>query len=896
MDIYHSKQIKQAIALVLLLLLLGATGVFWLLSRATARQDLEARLQAQQIMQATLQDKRAMLGKINHDYAMWDDLAAQVNRKTPDQAWLRRNVTASVYEVFGVSHVALLDELYQPFYILQQGEVVPAREFDLPLAQPVWQQFLTQARSRHPAQAPLTAWLPIQGQVYLVAAQLVDFESRSIDKPTTSQVMLLFAKPLLQAILPELQSNGYVVQYHTHPDSVAADQVSLALSGLDERPLGHLHWQVALPGVRLWQFLMWPLGLIGFVFLSLGSWLMWVLLRQSRIKQQVRQRLLWQGDALRRMVRYRFDSANDNLQAPVRYVMEQVAQVLQAARVSVWQFDETQTRLVCIGAYLHGQHTVIADLVCEEHADYIAALAGERYLAIQDTYSASVCVSLMAYLHEHEVHALLDASIMVQNEFFGVLCVEQVGALREWHTDEINFVCSAADLLALLHESVAKDLMAHQLQQQFYYDALTGLPNYKLLRLQWAELVSQAAQNWVVLLLSLEGLAFINVHHGQEVGDEVLRVAAQYLHGLLDVNNGELLARVSGRRFALIWRDTALAPVDNRINQLLRRLQVPWSVGSLSVHLQPRLGADRHTLLAQTPPSGVWQHVEFALAQARRQNEGQRCVWFEPEMDVEAQQRQSLLQDLYAAVNEKQFLVLYQPFVDLRNGQVVGAEALVRWQHPSRGLLSPVLFIPLAEEHGVIVALGGWVLEQVCQQLAQWRAQGFTDLTVAVNVSVLQLQQNGFATFVLQLLEQYALPSCCLELEVTESLALTPSAVVEANLAQLAVAQVRLAIDDFGTGYASFSFLRRFSVQKLKIDKSFVDHVLDSPQGATLVRTIIGMGTSLAVTVTGEGIESAEQGIWLAEQGCTYGQGYHFGRPLMAAEFLALCQSPAPSA
>ena len=228
-------------------------------------------------------------------------------------------------------------------------------------------------------------------------------------------------------------------------------------------------------------------------------------------------------------------------------------------------------------------------------------------------------------------------------------------------------------------------------------------------------------------------------------------------------------------------------------------------------------------------------------------------------------------------------LLNYQPYVSLKTGKVAGAEALVRWQHPELGLVSPADFIPMAEETGAIHSIGAWVLEEGIRHAANWRLRFLENFTISINVSLLQLEDPHFAESVTALLATHHLPGEALELEVTEGLALRNTPEIDSNLGKLRAQGIAIAIDDFGTGYASFSYLRRFPVEKLKIDKQFLDRVPDSEAGSNLVRMIVSMGHTLGASVTGEGIENIEQARFLARHGCDYAQGYLISKPLGAS-------------
>jgi EAL domain-containing protein (putative c-di-GMP-specific phosphodiesterase class I) len=285
----------------------------------------------------------------------------------------------------------------------------------------------------------------------------------------------------------------------------------------------------------------------------------------------------------------------------------------------------------------------------------------------------------------------------------------------------------------------------------------------------------------------------------------------------------------------------------------------------------------------------VLKHADLAMYQAKAAGRN-AFRFFDAQMNADIIERLSLDSGLREALRQEHFVLHYQPIVDIHDGRLLAAEALIRWRHPQRGMLGPNRFIPAAESSGLIVEIGEWVLNEACRQMKVWRAAGLPAFVLSVNLSPVQFRRGNLEVMVAAALQRYGVPAQCLELELTESLLLQDSARFIDSLAGLKALGVRLSIDDFGTGYSNLSYLQRFHVDKLKIDQSFVRKLQDSAQDRAIVTAIIQMAKSLQLLTTAEGIEDEGTRQLLAQLGCDQGQGYWFARPLVAAEFAAYAQ------
>ena len=413
-----------------------------------------------------------------------------------------------------------------------------------------------------------------------------------------------------------------------------------------------------------------------------------------------------------------------------------------------------------------------------------------------------------------------------------------------------------------------------------YYDTLTGLPNRTLFNIQLDEVLATARQMngmAVLLLFEIDRFRIINDSFGKSFGDRLLQENAERIKGC--AGNGAIVARLGGGEFAVLSTDinddSDVGTIADRITSVLstefsipgHALKVYFNAG---ISVFPESGLEGAELL---------QNAEVALF-ASKEDGPNRIRVFTGEMNARIVDQLRLEHELRFAVAKNQLYLLYQPQVNIEKCAVTGLEALLRWQHPDLGLVPPDKFIGVAESSGLIVPIGEWVLRTACSQAKKWQDSGFEAIPIAVNVSAIQIRQQGFVELIQNVLDDTGLDPSCLELEVTESLLLTNADVILSILEELRAMGVRLAIDDFGTGYSSLSYLRQFHVNRLKIDRSFIRDVAINRDVAAITTAIIGMAKALNLEVLAEGVETEEQLSFLRAQKCCEIQGYYFSRPV----------------
>ncbi|WNF46021.1 EAL domain-containing protein [Pseudomonas sp. SG20056] len=419
------------------------------------------------------------------------------------------------------------------------------------------------------------------------------------------------------------------------------------------------------------------------------------------------------------------------------------------------------------------------------------------------------------------------------------------------------------------------------------YDFLTGLPNRQQLQQQLDQIIEDAGRlnrRVAVLCVGLDDFKGINEQFSYQTGDQLLLALSDRLRS----HSGRLgaLARLGGDQFALVQADIEQPYEAAELAQsVLDDLDNPFMLDQQQVRLRATIGI---TLFPEDGDSTekLLQKAEqtMTLAKSRSRN---RYQFYIASVDSEMRRRRELEKDLRDALALNQLHLVYQPQVDYRDHSVVGVEALLRWQHPQHGFVPPDLFIPLAEQNGTIIPIGEWILDQTCRQLREWHDQGFTELRMAVNLSTVQLHHAELPRVVNNLMQVYRLPLRSLELEVTETGLMEDINTAAQHLLSLRRSGALIAIDDFGTGYSSLSYLKSLPLDKIKIDKSFVQDLLEDEDDATIVRAIIQLGKSLGMQVIAEGVETVEQEAYIIAQGCNEGQGYLYSKPLPARELTA---------
>ena len=411
-----------------------------------------------------------------------------------------------------------------------------------------------------------------------------------------------------------------------------------------------------------------------------------------------------------------------------------------------------------------------------------------------------------------------------------------------------------------------------------YYDPLTKLPNRALFQNRVEQSVAQAQRSGeqiAIHYLGLDQLETLIQTHGREVGERLIKGVAARLRSF--IRKTDTLARLKGGEFAIIQRNVGnTMGVTTLVQKVLDALAQPLSVEGLELRTSASVGISLYT--AGVEPGEFMAQAQKALHKAR--DESREAYRFHDEqLGQEIQAKVVLRDELGRALERGEFFLEYQAQLNLTEDRILASEALVRWRHPERGVVGPAGFIRLAEDVGLIVPIGRWILEEACQQRKAWSEAGLREVPVAVNVSSVQFRDPGFPDRIVSTLERVGLKPELLDLEFTESVLLQSSETLRDSLGRLHERGVKFSIDDFGTGYSSLRYLRALPVQKLKIAGEFVRDVTTNPDAASIVAAVIGLGHKLGLQVVAEGVETEEQVAFLLEHGCDGAQGYFYGRP-----------------
>ncbi|MBA4190717.1 MAG: hypothetical protein C0467_22255 [Planctomycetaceae bacterium] len=479
-------------------------------------------------------------------------------------------------------------------------------------------------------------------------------------------------------------------------------------------------------------------------------------------------------------------------------------------------------------------------------------------------------------------------------EWHGELCNRAKDGTLFWEATSISPVRNASGevthYIGVKEDVTERKAAERQLEHQALHDSLTGLPNRALFREQLIRAISWAKRNRTqvaLFFLDLDRFKNVNDTLGHPVGDELLRGVASRLRGV--IRESDTVARLGGDEFAILVPDlNRLEDAAAVARKVVAALAAPFHIGTQEIHTSGSLGITMFPTDA-IELEGLFRNADLALYQAKRGGRNRLC-FFSEEMDREVRSRIALEANLRFALERRELFLEYQPIISLEGERLVGVEALVRWRHPRDGVIAPGRFVPIAEESGLIVPLGEWILRTACRQLREWQDRG-AKIRVSVNISSVQFRHEDFAATVSHVLVETGVDPAGLELELTESILMHDIQTGSRLMMRLHEMGLRLSIDDFGTGYSSLSYLRRLPAGTLKIDPSFVQAIESKHKDAAIVKAIIHLGHDIGLNVLAEGVETPAQRDYLREHRCDEVQGFLYSRPVAAAEIDLLMRS-----
>ena len=570
------------------------------------------------------------------------------------------------------------------------------------------------------------------------------------------------------------------------------------------------------------------------------------------------------------------------------------AKALNVERVSIWLFNDEKTVLNCADLYIveTDKHESGAILTDKDYPEYFRAIRSGDILAANNAREDSRTIEFYDdYLIPLNIYSMLDSPIVQHDTIIGVICHEKTETTKTWEPDEQDFASVMVNAISLSLEIKKRELIQEELKVQketlhhhAHHDSLTGLPNRFLFNDRLKQTIKQAVRDdtkIAVLFIDLDHFKGINDSMGHRVGDELLVEVAKRLKG--EIRQTDTLARLGGDEFSIVINqinnnDSVVEVTQN----LLKIMNAPIELRDQSFYVTLSIGVAIFPDDGSSPDE-LLKNADAAMYQAK--DDGRNTYQFYTQaMTEKAFERIAMESSFRDALSKEEFIVHYQPQVNAETELISGMEALVRWEHPSMGLISPSKFLTFANDTGLIVPLDQWVMKTAMSQHVSWHQSGLQPGILALNVTLRQLQQEDFVDSIKRLLEETGCKAKWLELEVTEGQLMKDSNAAIEILNQIKELGISLAIDDFGTGYSSLSQLKRLPINKLKIDQSFIRDLPFDEEDVVISKTIIALAKNMGLTVIAEGVETEQQKEFLLKNSCHFIQGFYYSKPIVASE------------
>ncbi len=590
---------------------------------------------------------------------------------------------------------------------------------------------------------------------------------------------------------------------------------------------------------------------------------------------------------------------------------DELHDALQVSRCLIFQHDtDGQFRVKCVSS-LTPKIPNLLGRPCPFFSHFQDVLTQGKQVVLHDT-EPGLPPEIQETINAYAIRSIVITPLHYQQTYLGAIKLHVFDQRREWSEYELTLVEAIADQCAIaihqaeLYQNAQKELAERKkiegkLRHDALHDALTDLPNRALILDRLHHALQRFLRHglnsyflepnkFAVLFLDLDRFKVINDSLGHAAGDQMLQMVAQRLRSALRAEDS--LARLGGDEFVILLEDIReLSDVIDVVHRIYEKLNTSILLDNHEVMVGASIGIV-FSAMHYTHPAQLLRDADTAMYRAKSKQRGSYEV-FDPSMHFQVMSQLQLEHDLRHAIEHQGLTLYYQPMVSLKSQQILGFEALVRWQHPERGLISPDEFIPIAEDTGLIIPIDLWVLREACQQLRQWQnyLSGHQPLFMSVNFSGQQFSQSNLMTQIDQILDEVNLNPHDLRIELTESVLIEKTQTAAEILSQLVERRIQVALDDFGTGYSSLSYLHKFPIHTLKIDRSFISSLGSNSENSEIVKAIVNLGLNLGLEIVAEGIETQEQLQFLTENYCQVGQGYYFSKPLDAeAAFTLLSQ------
>ena len=631
------------------------------------------------------------------------------------------------------------------------------------------------------------------------------------------------------------------------------------------------------------------LTLLALLSIILIALVIWIFISRIRKKEKARRQEVKRTTQIERYQTATVEwssLSHESIDDAFEKATEISSTTLGVKRVSIWLYNEARTHIKCHAMYISDEGHTSGDILSNtDFPGYFSALDTGRRLVIEDARTDPATIELTdSYLIDNDIYSMLNIPIFYDGNIIGMLSHEHTGNIREWTANEQEFPSLIASDISLSLEITERKEIEKYLEHQAYHDSLTGLPNRALFLDRIEQEIRHATREQsklAVLFLDLDNFKQINDSLGHSAGDMVLVTVSERLRKAL--REIDTIARLGGDEFIILLSDFKhVDDINDIASKLFDAIQKPLEIDSNELFVTASIG------ISVFPSDGINAEILLRNADAamyRAKDKGRNAFEFYTEdMTEKALEKVLMIANLNRALEHDEFEIYYQPQYDIQKKQLIGLEALIRWQHPDLGLLPPAKFLPTAEESGLIVTIDRWVMRKSMQQMKAWEDQGLELGRLSLNLTMHQIDQPDFLEFLIDLMNKIGCTGKSISFEITESqLMRNPERTIEI-LNYMNELDIEISIDDFGTGYSSLAYLKKLPVDTIKIDREFIRDIPGDEDDSSIVKSMIALASSMRIAVLAEGVETTEQLEFLEYEGCTLIQGDFLSRPILASE------------